>query len=526
MVRRKRGNNILLLLAERQLGLTRCSSAQNFRQLSLLVTKSPCRRFVEFQPSPFHCYGKMRYGDGKIILPNRVTRTMDCYDLRHNRHKMVKLWSLPISPRWEDCQVETGPLHPALSPPLPGDTHRPGLLVLTADNKLRRFDLETGQLQVDILLSRIYRFTEMSTDAVRNWLILESLKSHKRTNQRLQLADSNATTDVLMSFIIFEPRTLQFKYHFEIRRTIFGKSVQAANIVGGLLLVMMHNKDIEVFSIDEVLSEANKVPSGEVSDNNINYIIQSRPACLYRVNSHHHHLEFNMNPWLYIKALSDQEFSVHLMASQLVLEGGKFGSFTNREKEEHLEFCPEQSTKLIHYGSHGLTLYEVKETDNSGNYRLDELFSYDPQQDDKMVDDVTAQPRPDLSTRSGRTVRRPSNYYEDITQKLYSVDFDYENELEVFAVLVSSETVDEEANAMITHVSHADIYDKYFKFLRRIPLDIVHARSGMDLASETSLIMDQDLLLVQVKTSVKTFIYIFQSRVPSDKSEQVKKRKR
>ena len=87
----------------------------------------------------------------------------------------------------------------------------------------------------------------------------------------------------------------------------------------------------------------------------------------------------------------------------------------------------------------------------------------------------------------------------------------------VVAVCSSGETVDEEANALITHVSHADIYDKNFKLIRSVNLNIVHARSGMDLAIETSLIMDQDLLLVLVKTSVKSFIYFFQSRV-SDKS--------
>ena len=323
-----------------------------------------------------------------------------------------------------------------------------------------------------------------------------------------------------MNLIIMEQRTLQFKFHFEIRRSIFGKSVQGANIVGGMLLVMMHNKDIEVFSIDSVLGEANRVPVDQVKERSINYIIQSRPTCLYKVNSHYHHLEFNMNPWLYIKALSDQEYSLHQISSHHQVEGGKFGSFSNKEKEDHVEFCPEQPTRLIHYGSQGFHLYEIKEGINPDNYQLEKVFSYNPQKDDRIVGDEDqdrpAQPRPEV-TRSGRNVRRPPNYYEEMPQKVVSVVYDFENELELFAVLVSSETVDEDANALITHVSHADIYDKNFKLLRSVNLNIVHARSGMDLATETSLIMDRDLLLVQVKTSVKSFLYIFQSRVP-DKS--------
>merc|ERR1711874_827818 len=145
--------------------------------------------------------------------------------------------------------------------------------------------------------------------------------------------------------------------------------------------------------------------------------------------------------------------------------------------------------------------------------KLEKMFDYDPGKDEDVNGDdniLPAQQRPEPPTRSGRNVRRPENYYEEISEKLYSVIYDFENELEVFAVLVSSETVDEAANALITHVSHLDLYDKHFKQIRRIPLDIVHARSGLDLASQTSVMMDQDLLLVQVKTSVKSFIYIFQ----------------
>ena len=494
--------NILQMLAGRELGLERSSSVENFSKLRVLVSQSANRRFQELRPSPHQSYGKIRYGEGKIILNNREMARMECHDLRHNRHQMIRLWSVPAKPRWEDYQVESGPLPPHLSPPLPGDAHLPCLVVLTADNRLRRYSLETGHLQTDILLSRTYKFTEMSSDRERHWLILSS------TRPRTQ-------TDVLLSFIIVEQRTLEFLFHFNIRKSIFGKSIQTANIVGGLLLIMFTNKTIEVFSIEEVLGEENRVPADQVSDSrDINYVIRERPACLYQVKSHHHHLEFNMQPWLYIKALSDQEFSVHHLLSHDMLDQGKFGSFSTREKEEHLEFCPEQPTRIIHYGSLGFKVHQMR-----GN-RLEKILDYDPQKDEdiKENDDLLPlQQRPEPSTRSGRTVRRPENYYEEITEKLYSVIYDFENELELFAVLVSSESVDEAANALITHVSHLDLYDKHFKLIRRIQLNIVHARSGLDLASEVSVMMDQDLLLVQVKTSVKSFLYIFQSREVSQR---------
>ena len=112
--------NILQRLAGRELGLERCSSVEKFSQLRLLVSQSANRRFLELRPSPHQCYGKIRYayGEGKIILPNREEKTVECFDLRHNRHQMIRLWSVPAPPRWEDFLVESGPLPPPLSPPL------------------------------------------------------------------------------------------------------------------------------------------------------------------------------------------------------------------------------------------------------------------------------------------------------------------------------------------------------------------------------------------------------------------------
>ena len=94
--------NILQMLAGRELGLERCSSVENFSQLRVLVSQSASRRFQEV-PHQFSGKG-FCYGQGKTILrrklPNSERMTWDCYDLGHNRHQMIKLWSLPVPPHW------------------------------------------------------------------------------------------------------------------------------------------------------------------------------------------------------------------------------------------------------------------------------------------------------------------------------------------------------------------------------------------------------------------------------------------
>ena len=499
----KRKMNVLSMLNCRQSGQSSCQAVSDFNILKLLVTKSENRSFIDGGYMFFQ--GDMRYGDGKVIVKDIFNKEMVCLDLINSpdSKNFRKLWSLSSKPRWEDHHIVSSSLPAHLRPPQPHCAHKPYLLVLRADNRLQRYSLDRGTLTQEINLlgsdqHHGYRFTEMLHDQQRHWLVLSSIKV-KKPNSGLK------------SFMIFEYTTLKFLYHFEVCKSIFGNSMQDANVFGGLLLILHNNSKIEMFSIDEIIKADN---IKEVRGCDINVLLRARPPCLFQVQSHHHHLEFNMNPWLYIRAWSDQEFSVHRMDSHCLLPEGMFGAVADGEKEDHLEFCPDHPTKLLRYGSAGFHVYHISDRGKKLELQFREGH---PTLNESLYE--TSQQN---SSRPKRRVKRTASYYERSCDSLNHVIYDYENELNIFGLMFYSETMDdnEDVTSLLTVLKRIDLYDHNFKLLRTIPLDIVHQRSAMDMRCNISLILDRDLILITIKTSLKSSLYIYKNL--ENKIENVK----
>lgn len=491
------------MLNGRQTGQSSCQAVSDFNILRLLVTKSENRSFTD---GGYMFYqGDMRYGDGKVIVKDLFNKNMVCLDISNSpdSKNFRKLWSLSSKPRWEDHHIVSSSLPAHLRPPQPHCAHKPHLLVLRADNRLQRYSLDRGSLtqEINVLGSdqhHGYRFTEMLHEQQRHWLVLSSIKV-KKPNSGLK------------SFVIFEYTTLEFLYHFEVCKSIFGNSMQDANVFGGLLLILHNNSKIEMFSIDEIIKAENVI---EVRGCDINVFLRSRPPCLFQVQSHHHHLEFNMNPWLYIRAWSDQEFSVHRMDSHCLLPEGMFGTVADGEKEDHLEFCPDHPTKLLRYGSTGFHVYHISDRGK----KLELQFQRGHPTSNESRNETSQQ----NSSRPNRRVKRTASYYERSGDSLNHVIYDYENELNIFGLIFYSETMDdnEDVTSLLTLVKYIDLYDHNFKLLRTIPLDIVHQRSAMDMRCNISLTLDRDLILITIKTSLKSSLYIYKNL--ENKKEYVK----
>jgi hypothetical protein len=301
--------NILKSLALRELGLGRHNAGKDFRMLKSLVTESSSRQFQKMEGGPVISQGEVKYGDGKVIIRNSATKTMDCYNIRNNTNSMVRLWSLPARPRWEDHLIESGPLPPPYQAPLPHEAHRSRLTVLRSSNRLQRYTMDTGHLKQDLFLSRQHRFTEMAPDPEKGWLILSSVRVTKSSSRSCPGSLTSCSTDVLKSFIILESIPLKFLFHFEVKKSVFGSSIQDAAVCLGLLLVMHQNKSIEIFSMENIInnSQTDLVLEHQDQENigfPINLKVVDKPSCLFQVKTDHHHLEMNMNPWLYIKSIS------------------------------------------------------------------------------------------------------------------------------------------------------------------------------------------------------------------------------
>ena len=198
------------------------------------------------------------------------------------------------------------------------------------------------------------------------------------------------------------------------------------------------------------------------------------------------------------------------------MAGGKIGNRTvDGVEHENVMFSPDDSARVIHFGSFGLKVFNIETCETEG-YSLKETFSLKSDKD-KDDEESSSAIRYDVApvTRVGRHIRRPVNYYDNTAETVASVTFQYEDELGLFAVLVSSETInddDSQANSLMTHIKEVKIYDRNFNHVRTETLDEISVRSGMDLSSNVSLTLDQDLLLVAVKSSVRTTLHAYKLR--------------
>ena len=483
--------------------MSKCPSITDFNLLKRLVTDSTedRRKFIELEGCPLRFHGDVKYGDGKLIVKDPATRMMTCYDVLNNRQEIIKLWSLPAKPKWEDFIIVSSSLPSHYHPPLPHDAHKPYIVVLSADNYLRRLSLNNGKMKQRFLLSRKHRFTEMIPDLERNWLVLGSIKT-KRTcpeqdnRENLKFKD----LDVLQSFMVFDYTTLQFLYHFEIRRSIFGKGIQDSNIFGGLLLVTNPQR-IEVFSLDDILNDdnvINRIGASDEKDSEFicNIELRSRPPCIFDVRTHHSHLEMNMSPWLYIAAKSEYEFTVQKMDSHGIVDGGCFLS-ENGGSEDHLEFCPDHPSQLMFYGTVGLKVYDI--IDQGARLKL--YFDFPISKEDPSTAPSLDSTSTSSNSRPRRSVKKTTNYLEQRSETTTHVIYEYENELNIFGILTYSETLNEDANSLIIHIQQVDLFDGQFKLLTKVPLDIIHSRSSQDVSSSVSLIMDQDIIIISIKSS-------------------------
>jgi len=523
------GGNILKSLAARELGLTKNNTAKDFKVLKELVTKSSNREFQKIGTGPIISQGEIKYGDGKVILRNSATKTMDCYNIRNNTNAMVKMWSLSARPRWEDHIIDSGQLPAPYQAPLPLEAHKPKLTVLRSNNRLQRFNMNTGKLMKDIFLSSKHRFTELAPDPERGWLVISSVRITKPSMRSCPGSITSCNSaDVLKSFIILESIPLKFLYHFEICKSVFGTSIQDAAVCLGLLLIMHQNKNIEIFSMEDIIDHGETEPEQIHNCNDeenigfpLNLKIMDKPPCLFEVKTDHHHLEMNMNPWLYIKSISDKQFSVHELSNDNLVLGGKIGKKNvDGVDHENVMFSPDDSSRVIHFGSFGLKVMNIERDYENEGYSLKEIFSL--RSDEKERDSVKIETPTAISTRTGRQVRRPTNYYDTAAETVTNVTFQYEDELNLFGVLVSSETInddDSQANSLMTHIKEVKIYDRNFNLLRTESLDVISIRSGMDLSSTVSLTLDQDLLMVSVKSSVKTTLHAYKLRSKVEREE-------
>jgi len=446
-------------------------------------------------------------------IPRSHGKSYDAFLLATNTESLQKVWSHPCRARVEAWQVDTG------HRPFP---HNPWLFLLRADNRLEHIDLVTGKLFKSFFLSRQFRYTGLSIDAERGWLVLSSVKNGGGRAPHLGCKSS----DVLKSLLILSTPHLETVAHFKICKSVFGSDVSEVEVISGLLLVMRSNKMMEAYDFDEALSLSSSIPplspSSLETGRAATHSLTKLPPILWQVKSEHHHLEFQENPWLYIRSRSAGKgtgdvLCLHQIGNHEPVEFGEFG--IDPVERDQVSFHPDDSARVIHSGSSGFKVYSL-EGDEDDNLFLEQRLSCraPKQQEVRQLE----QREDDQSLRRGRRARTQVSTYRQEQEELRDVSFCYEDELNILATVHSKETVDEEG-WLLTTISEARFYDNTtLRLLKIVPLDIVSVRSTQDVQGSVSINLDLDVLTISVKSRARTRVWVLRLDDPTaeDKERQ------
>ena len=154
------------------------------------------------------------------------------------------------------------------------------------------------------------------------------------------------TSFIMNSFLIFEFPPLSYKYHLEINCETFGKT-KDAEINQGFLFVMFENSDIQIFSLERILTEFGRKGSQFSDISEVNVDITEKPAVLFSVKSTDHYLQLStFQPYCFLALQNDMIQTFDLKT------GAKLnnGNISKRDMFEETEvfFHPDDSPRIIH----------------------------------------------------------------------------------------------------------------------------------------------------------------------------------
>ena len=280
-----------------------------------------------------------------------------------------------------------------------------------ASPRLQRYSLDTGQLRRDTLVSSSLQFINLAV-AECGWLVLSSAKRQKPGAQ-----NTDRSKDVMKSFMVFDKILLDFLYHFEVRRSVFGSNITDADC-SDALIVMDQNNFIQIFSMDHVLQNSQHEKTTQQSNFSVNLHLTKKPQILFHYKSHQNYLELNMKPWLFISSSAEKTFSVQEIVGGNKVNGGDFSPVNEDiSTSEMLHFAPDDSGRVVRHGAFGFTIFNVEESEDR-THRLETWFALKTETESIFKVD-TAAPR-----RRGGRIRKLVQYCDNTSVNI--TEYDYE----------------------------------------------------------------------------------------------------
>ena len=183
-------------------------------------------------------------------------------------------------------------------------------------------------------------------------------------------------------------------------------------------------------------------------------------------------------------------------------EDAVFGDMLGGDSD-HVGFCNDHPNRVIHHGSFGLKVHHYDSQDK----KLRLHFSYDPEKEERIA----------AATQSAQCDRPRRNvswfaakYFQDF-ESSHIVLYNYDNELNIYGILTASETCDDDS-AVTTHINNVKLYDEHFKLLCTVPVDIIHVKQRYEQDPNIGFEIDQDILIVTIRSQSKSALYVYQNR--------------
>ncbi|CAH1773279.1 unnamed protein product [Owenia fusiformis] len=377
--------------------------------------------------------------------------------------KAYNMPAVPASKKIEDCLVCATSLERT---DLNHHGYKSCLVVVTADRWLRRYDMNTGRMLEEVYIGPNIKFKYLAWDREQERLVIKSTHSNLSQAER----QAGVVKDVLMTMGVFHIFPLEFLAMFQVRKSIFGKSITDAMLFGGLLLVMSKSDVIKIYSFDDILEQFKEfnAPLGNDSTHYeghagrhphglpVNVTIKDCPPVLFEVQSSQFSFTIGANPYHFIitPVRTRGIFEVHtLKTKKKVLNGHLDMDSSDLDKAF---FHPDETSRIIHTGDTSFQMLQVRPvSERSEEYELRPTFSIDVSH--KICDAIphmngissgpqelllksSLGPAPPVRSSSGRCIKMKASVYSDFLvnesphQKLHSVDYEYDLDLLIVTV--------------------------------------------------------------------------------------------
>ncbi|XP_010889248.1 DDB1- and CUL4-associated factor 17 isoform X2 [Esox lucius] len=455
------------------------------------------------------------YESGRIYFEN--------YQCCYKPHLLYELRKRPKAEKIEDALLCQCPLDKRL--PTPSD-EKPSLLALTANNWLYRFSAETGQELQRVYLSPHHKFRYLGWDVSQETFYVKSIQN--KMTSTVRQAGFNQNT--LMYLAVFNIFPLKLVGILEINKSVFGSTVIDVVLSQGVLAVSHSSKTVRLYSFEDILNKymTKTLVLGEQCHSEgvtavgeapfgipVNIHINECPPVLFEVSCFDNGVQIGGHPWHYIFTPPHKKhqgsFHICSVKDNTLAKNGIQDMKCCSLESDWIYFHPDDSGRIIHVGPSTINVLKIHsdsqfdETDSqfdiakefSITAHRDNGFSSRKSDSNFNVSQVEANDKAATQTSvtsSGRIVKRRFHQLDDDPEQETFRMVEYEDELDLLAVVEVTHREDEGHAHIRLHDNHTGA------LLKSVPLV-----ESWDVTYSHELFFDRDTIVHIEQTKNNNF---------------------